>query len=73
MFGHGKCPACQQQVTHCDLDKIVVGNQISGPSFHAVAACCPKCQTVLGVMVDPWALTIDIAAQTARKIQANPR
>jgi hypothetical protein len=69
MFGHGKCPRCEQPVDHCELDQIVIGNQLSGRFFHGASACCPKCHTVLGVFADPSALASDIAQQTTRKLK----
>jgi energy-converting hydrogenase Eha subunit B len=71
MFGHGKCPKCDQPVSRCDLDKIVVGDQFAGPFFHGVAICCPNpsCKTVLGVSIDPFTLVADIVAQVARRGQ----
>lgn len=73
MFGYGKCPKCDQPISHCDVGKIVVGDQFAGPFFHGVTMCCPRCKTVLGVSVDPSSLVADIVAQVTRKIQAKTR
>ena len=71
MFGHGKCPTCGESVSRCDLDAIIVGNQVSGPFFHGVSMCCPnaKCHAVLGVSIDPSAFAVDVARQVTRQIQ----
>lgn len=66
MFGHGKCPRCEAAINRCDLDQIVIGNQVTGPFFHGVSACCPQCKTVLGVSIDPASLAADVAQQVTR-------
>lgn len=75
MFGHGKCPKCDQPVRHCDLDQIIVGDKAFGPFFHGVAMCCPnaKCHAVLGVSVDPLALAADIAQQVVGKLRGKTK
>jgi hypothetical protein len=71
MLGHGKCPRCGEPVGHCELDKIIIGDKAFGPFFHGVAMCCPnpKCQTVLGVSIDPSSLAYDVAHQVMKKIE----
>jgi phage FluMu protein Com len=71
MFGHGKCPKCSADISQCDLDKIVIGDQFAGPFFHGVSMCCPKCKTVLGVSADPEALAQDIVQKLFRRIEKN--
>ena len=75
MFGHGKCPKCGQSVSHCDIDKIIVGDQLAGPFFHGVAICCAnqQCHAVLSVSVDPASLAEDIAQSVVRKMQGKTR
>ena len=71
MYGHGKCQKCGTAISYCEMDQIIVGNQVSGPFFHGVAMCCPngQCHAVLGVSIDPSSLVADIVHQVARKIQ----
>jgi hypothetical protein len=68
MMGHGICPKCEKPVAHCDLQKTVIGSQAFGPFFHGVAACCPHCKTILGVMPDPASVVADIVHEVGRKI-----
>jgi hypothetical protein len=60
---HAKCPKCDSQLTRCDMDQIVIGNQLSGPFLHGVVAMCPhlQCRAVLGVFADPASLAADVA------------
>jgi hypothetical protein len=69
MFGHGKCPQCQQQVTQGDLHQLPVGNHHEGQVLQGMSICCPKCHTVLGVMADPAAMVADIVAQVTAALR----
>jgi hypothetical protein len=69
MFGHGKCPSCKQAISHCDATEVLVGAPPIGPQFRGVAICCPHCQTILGVTVEPIGLVMDIARQVKKELQ----
>ena len=51
-----KCPACQQTMSHVDLEHGPVGNRVSGPLVSGYTAVCPRCRAVLGVMPDQDAI-----------------
>jgi hypothetical protein len=63
MFGHGKCPQCQQPVAQGHLHQMPVGNHHEGQVLQGLSICCPKCHTVLGVMADPASMVADIVAK----------
>jgi hypothetical protein len=69
MFGHGKCPQCQQPVTQGDLHQMPVGNHHEGQVLQGMSICCPKCHTVLGVMADPASMVADIVAQVTAALK----
>lgn len=55
----GKCPHCPENVTTVDVGKLTINagphRQIAGMSY-----ICPKCQTVLGVSMDPLVMMDEI-------------
>lgn len=69
MLGHGKCPKCEKPVDHCEFEQIILGDNNRGPALHALSACCPHCQTVLGVFPDPSAFAADVALRALERVQ----
>jgi hypothetical protein len=51
----GKCPKCEQVVS-VDLERGPLGNQAFGPLVGGFTAVCPRCRTILGVLLDPDAI-----------------
>lgn len=63
---HGKCPKCEQIVTHVNCDdvdiQVAFGNTWKGVSYN-----CPHCHTVLSVQMDPIAIKTDTVNQITGK------
>jgi hypothetical protein len=55
----GKCPKCEQIVGHVNLVEIN-SSALFGQQWRTVKYCCPHCQTILSVQIDPVALKTDI-------------
>lgn len=53
MFNTGKCPKCEKQITHLDIEDITVGNLLVGPKYPGFSAVCPSCRTVISAGLDP--------------------
>ena len=58
MISFGKCPKCEKPVSSVKAEAIsaVVGLE----NWKAVSYCCPWCDTVLSVQIDPVAIKTDI-------------
>ena len=59
MINTGKCPKCEKVVTSVRIEdvNVAVGFQ---PKWQGIAYCCPSCNTMLSVQIDPVALKTDI-------------
>lgn len=59
MLNSGKCPKCEEIVSSVRIEDIDIN---LGPAidWQGVSYCCPSCDTVLGVQLDPVALKTDI-------------
>ncbi len=66
MFAQPKCPKCDYASDLFDLKQVTIGDKFAGPFFYGVAACCKKCQSVLGVTIDP-SHTINAVEAALRK------
>lgn len=55
----GTCPKCESVVTHVNLVEITAG-VLFGNQWRAVKYCCPHCNAILSVQIDPVALKTDI-------------
>lgn len=55
----GKCPKCEKVVTAVRIEDVTVRVGVQ-PQWKGVSYCCPWCNTVLGVQIDPVALKTDI-------------
>ena len=61
MMNTGKCPKCGWPIAYVRCESIDA--QTEATKFLAVSYCCPSCQSVLGVGVDPEALKAEIAKE----------
>ena len=58
-----RCPKCEQ-VTNVVVDSIRAHDTFSGKTWPAVIFLCDKCQTILGVSLDPeWQATQIVAGR----------
>ena len=55
----GKCPKCQEIVDSVRIEDVDI-NLGPGMNWRGVSYCCPSCDTVLSVQLDPVALKTDI-------------
>lgn len=61
----GKCPKCENVILYVNLEAIDV--RFSGQSkWKGVSYCCPRCNTVLSVAIDPIAIKSDIVRESRR-------
>lgn len=51
MYTSGKCPKCGERIEEVALGRLRYHN--SPTQFTASTYLCPKCQTILGVGIDP--------------------
>ena len=54
----GKCPKCDKQISHVNLKNVNVNVDFQ-PGWLGVTYCCPFCDYILGVGIDPVALKTD--------------
>lgn len=59
----GKCPKCEQFVTHVDVSKVDTDAVVHGAAMEGLAFLCPNCLTVLGVGTDPVMLAEHVVDQ----------
>jgi len=67
----GTCPKCGKIVMHANLGDVTVG-QILGQQWHGIKYCCPFCQCILGISIDPVALKTDIVSEILRAFGKHP-
>jgi hypothetical protein len=60
MIPIGKCPGCKAIVNNVRIEGIDgKENPFGSNGWRCVSYCCPGCNTVLGVQIDPVALKTD--------------
>lgn len=55
----GKCPHCKEVIASVRIEDIDI-NLGPGIDWQGVSYCCPSCDAVLSVAIDPVALKTDI-------------
>lgn len=56
----GKCPKCETSISRFKLE-LTKAQRLGSPNlWHCWAFCCPSCETVVSVQVDPTALRDEI-------------
>ncbi len=65
---HGKCPKCEQIISHVNCDDVEV-RVAFGTTWKGVSYNCPHCQTVLSVQIDPIAVKTDIINRLFEKLR----
>ena len=55
----GTCPGCGKIVGHVNLVEINA-SALFGQQWRTVKYCCPHCNVILSVQIDPVALKTDI-------------
>ncbi|SEP07673.1 class IV adenylate cyclase [Aquisalimonas asiatica] len=68
MVATGKCPKCESVVSSVRIEDVdgKVGFQ---SKWHCISYCCPSCNTVLGVQMDPVALKTDTINGVVEKLR----
>jgi len=67
----GKCPGCGLVPQRLNLQLISAGQAFgAGVTYNCVSYVCPnvKCQTILGVQMDPLAVKTDTVNAVAKKL-----
>ncbi|MBS0249612.1 MAG: hypothetical protein JSR78_00925 [Proteobacteria bacterium] len=64
----GKCPKCQNVVGNVRTEQIGITN-MTGNTFSGASYVCPHCQTILGVVVDPYAFKNEIAIEVTKRMR----
>lgn len=54
------CPKCDSSITYTNLKGLDTKERFGGRAWKAVAHCCPRCDAVLSVEIDPIAVKSDI-------------
>lgn len=62
----GKCPKCEKLVPHVVFHGIDARESFGPNNWKAISYCCPSCQTVLGVQIDPIALKTEVVKDLAK-------
>ncbi len=65
LYGDGKCPKCEKDVTHLEIKDTHWGESVSGPKYPTILGCCPHCKTVITASISPDFLTDQVARKTA--------
>ncbi len=65
MFTSGKCPKCEKVISHVRIEHIPIKEGMQD-RYRGVSYCCPWCNTVLSVGVDPHFLNEDIIDKLKR-------
>ena len=66
----GKCPKCGEIVSSVRIEDLDV-NLGPGINWQGVSYCCPSCDTVLSVQIDPVALKTDIINVLIEELRRN--
>jgi len=56
----GNCPKCGTIVDYALFETIEVREHPRGKAWIAVSYLCPRCRAVLGIQIDPVALSDDL-------------
>jgi hypothetical protein len=70
MVAFGKCPGCNAIVSNVRVEGIDgKENVFSSEAWRCVSYCCPNCNTILGVQIDPVALKTDTIGELFAKLR----
>jgi hypothetical protein len=70
MIKTGKCPKCEQVMTHAIVENFSAKTAIIGGSeYHAVSYQCPSCSTIISIELDPMTMKHDIAAEVVSMLK----
>jgi hypothetical protein len=56
------CPRCNKSIPHVILQEINA-SQLFAQTWRAISYCCPLCDVILSVGIDPIALKADTVAE----------
>jgi hypothetical protein len=59
MINSGKCQKCEKVITYVRIEDVDVRVGFES-RWHGVSYCCPFCNSVISVQIDPIALKTDI-------------
>ncbi len=63
----GKCPKCDKLLSHVKIENMVVRESFQ-TDWHGVSYCCPFCNVILSVQIDPMRLRNEIVSEIVKKL-----
>jgi RNA polymerase subunit RPABC4/transcription elongation factor Spt4 len=69
----GKCPSCGDKTVSVQYRGFTARQHMGTGELLCVSYTCGKCETILGVEVDPIALMADQTARIAKRLGAKDR
>lgn len=64
-----KCPKCEKPILNVRFKGMQSKQSFGSNSLNSIAHCCPYCDSVLSVEVDPIAVKADIVNEIVRKLR----
>lgn len=65
-----KCPKCDGEITYTTYKGVEARQSFGRNKLNALAHCCPHCQSVLSVEIDPIAVKTDLVNTLLRALQS---
>lgn len=66
-----KCPSCGTSIGTPTMQGVTTG-AFMGTQWKCIAFCCPSCDVVLSVQIDPVALKTDTVNAVLQALKAKP-
>jgi len=68
MINLGKCPKCASTITSVKIEDVDIKVGFES-RWKGISYCCPSCNTVLNIQIDPVALKTDIIEGVVNKLK----
>lgn len=69
MINNGKCPKCETVITSVRIEDVDV--KVGWESaWKGISYCCPHCNTIISVQIDPVALKTDTVNEIIKKLRS---
>jgi hypothetical protein len=65
------CPRCNKPILNVILQQITA-SELFGQTWRAISYCCPLCNVILSVGIDPIALKADTVAEILKVLGRDP-
>jgi len=62
------CPSCKKIITRFTISAALSNDRFGGQGHKVICHCCPECNVVLGVEIDPITLKAEIVAEIKKAI-----